>query len=110
MRTAFVSTSRIVTVAPLMGAPLASATVPVTEPVIPWQNKFGSHAKARISNRLAKRTEQQTDLFARGIPVFVICCGISKNGTFITSPFQVLPGIRIYPGVRPACSPDYTEY
>src|SRR5271156_6287005 len=90
IRVALVSTSRTVTVAPGTPAPLESVTVPAIDPVMPCPNELGSSHRTRASSRAAKRAEHQIDLFAGGIPVFLVCCGIS-NEVFITSPFLTLP-------------------
>jgi hypothetical protein len=54
---------------------------------MPCPNELGSSHRTRTSSRAAKRAEHQIDLFAGGIPVFLVCCGIS-NEVFITSPFS----------------------
>src|ERR1700722_17377946 len=68
---------------------------------MPWPNEFGVCARVSMS-REAKKTDQQIDLFAENIPVFVICFGVS-NKVFITSPsaWPVSPELGAFSRLAP---------
>jgi hypothetical protein len=86
VRMALVSTLRTVTVAPATIAPVASVTVPVIEPVIPWARAPG--ARASMSSKLAKRAEYAMRDFACSVPhPFVNLCA---NNFITASKFVIL--------------------